>query len=130
MVSFESPKFKFQVRILASPPMRIFKTKKLKFFLTLPIALISLNTYLGSVLGYLTFRFFTGKIPSLAFNIGDYRLHLHHWLLSLAILLSAWHYNFLPFPQFSFGFLSGAIFEGIYCYRDWYRIIFKHKKNG
>jgi len=103
------------------------KILKSKFFLSLPIALLSLEIYLGSLVGYFSFKFFTGKIPSLAFNIGNYRLHLHHWLYGLAIMLSGLYYNFLPFPQLSYGVLGGMIFHGIYSYRDWHRIIVKQK---
>jgi len=105
--------------------MKFFKFKKSKFLLGLPLALFSLEIYLGSLLGYFSFKFFTGKTPSLAFNVGNYRLHLHHWLYGLAILIPALHYNFLPFPQLSYGFLGGAIFQGIYCYSDWHKILIK-----
>ena len=26
-------------------------------------------------------------------------------------------------PEVSYGFLSAVVFQGIYCYKDWYRII-------
>jgi len=108
--------------------MRIFKFKKPKFLLGLPIALFSLEIYLGTLLGYFSFKFFTGKVPSLVFNIGNYRLHFHHWLYSLVILIPALYYNFLPFPQFSYGFLGGAIFQGIYCYQDWHKVLTRKKE--
>jgi len=108
--------------------MRIFKFKKPKFLLGLPIALFSLEIYLGTLLGYFSFKFFTGKVPSLAFNVGNYRLHFHHWLYSLVILIPALYYNFLPFPQFSYGFLGGAIFQGIYCYQDWHKVLIRKKE--
>lgn len=104
------------------------KIPKPKILLSLPLALLSLEAYLGTILGYFSFKFFSGKFPSLVFNIGNYRLHFHHWLYSLAILIPALHYNFLPFPQFSFGFLLGAAFQGIYCYRDWYKILIRKKE--
>lgn len=103
------------------------KILKSKIFLSFPLALLSLEIYLGSLLGFFSFKLFTGKIPSLAFNVGSYRLHFHHWLYGSAILIPALYYNFLPFPQFSLGFLGGVIFQGIYCYRDWYRVIVKQK---
>lgn len=98
---------------------------KPKFFLTVPLAFLSLEMYLGSLLGYFSFKFFTGKIPSLVFNIKKWRIHIHHWLYGLIILISALRFDFLPFPQFSFGFLTGMIFQGIYCYQDWYRVLMK-----
>ena len=103
------------------------KLVKPKFFLGLPLALFSLEIYLGAVLGYFSTKFFTGKIPSLAFNIGKWKFHFHHWLYGLAILISALYFNFLPFPQLAFGFLGGMIFQGIYCHSDWYKILMKRK---
>jgi len=109
--------------------LHFFKPKlvKPKFFLGIPLALLSLEIYLGVILGYFLTKFFTGKIPSLAFNIGNWRLHFHHWLYGLGILISAIWYQFLPFPQFSFGFLGGLVFQGISCYPDWYKILTKQR---
>jgi len=104
------------------------KLVKPKFFLGIPLALFSLEIYFGAIFGYFLTKFFTGKIPSLAFNIGKWRLHFHHWLCGLGILISALHFNFLPLPQFSFGFLGGVVFQGISCYPDWHKILSKQKR--
>jgi hypothetical protein len=115
--------------------MKKIKLIKPKFFLGIPLALFSLEIYFGALFGYLIAKSLSGKQPgqpgkikSLAFNIGKYKLHLHHWLLGLGILISAIWYQFLPFPQFSFGFLGGVVFQGIFSYPDWHRILIK--KNG
>ncbi len=114
--------------------MRKINIKKSKVLLGLPLALVSLEIYFGTLLGYFITKFFSGKqtgspgkIKSLAFNIGDYRLHLHHWLLGLIVLIFAIWHQFLPFSHFSFGFLGGLIFQGIFCYSDWRRILTKEK---
>ncbi len=112
------------------------KIPKSKILLSLPLALFSLEIYLGALSGYFLSKHLSAKgigqknrwWKSIVFGIGNYRMHLHHWLYSLAILIPGLYYNFLPFPQLSLGFLGGAIFHGIYCYRDWYRIIIKQKK--
>jgi len=112
------------------------KIPKSKILLTLPLALFSLEIYLGALSGYFLSKYLSAKEvsqknrwwKSVVFGIGNYRLHLHHWLYGLAVLIPGLYYNFLPFPQLSCGFLGGAIFHGIYCYRDWYRIITKQKK--
>jgi hypothetical protein len=103
------------------------KLVKPKFFLTTPLALLSLELYSGALLGYFTAKFLSGRLRSLIFDIGNYRLHLHHWLYSLAILISAIWYQFLPFPQFSFGFLGGVVFQGISSYPDWHRVLVRRK---
>jgi len=105
------------------------KLVKPKFFLGVPLALFSLEIYFGVLSGYFAAKFLSGKIKSPAFNVGNYRLHLHHWVYGLTILISAIWYQFLPFPQFSFGFLGGVVFQGISSYPDWHRILFK-KKNS
>lgn len=110
------------------------KISKKKILLGVPIALISLELYFGVLFGYLLGRVLSGKeagqkgkIKSLVFNIGNQRLHLHHWLYGLGVLISAVWYSFLPFPQFSFGFLGGLIFQGISCYPDWRQVLTKQK---
>lgn len=115
--------------------MKRINLKKSKALLGLPLALVSLEIYFGTLFGYFITKFFSGKetgspgkIKSLIFNIGDYQLHLHHWLLGLMILIfTIWH-QFLPFSHFSFGFLGGIIFQGISCYSDWYKVLTKQKK--
>lgn len=114
--------------------MKKINLKKPKVLLGIPLAIFSLEIYFGTLFGYFITKFFSGKqtgcpgkIKSVAFNVGDYRLHLHHWLLGLMVLIfAAWH-QFLPFPHFSFGFLGGLIFQGIFCYSDWRRIFIKHR---
>ncbi len=85
------------------------------------------------VLGYFAGKFGGGEKPnqpgtvkSVIFNIGNYKLHLHHWLIGLGILTLAGWYNVLPLPYFSFGFLGGFIFQGIFSYDDWHRILIKN----
>ena len=108
-------------------PQPHMKISKPKFLLGIPVALISLELFLGVLLGYLLPRLFGRKIPSVLFNIGSWKLHFHHWFIGIGILISALYYNFLPFPQFSYGFLGGLIFQGITCYPDWHKIIIRKK---
>lgn len=106
--------------------------KKSKILLVIPVAFFLPEVYLGIVLGYFAGKFGGGKkfgqvgiVKSVIFNIGNYKLHLHHWLIGLGILTSAVWYSFLPFPQLSFGFLGGLAFQGIVCYSDWYKILIR-----
>ena len=65
-----------------------------------------------------------GKIPSLAFCLAKYKIHLHHWLISTVVMAAALFKGpwLLPSELF-YGLLSGMAFQGIYCYADWHRIV-------
>ncbi|MDI6591943.1 MAG: hypothetical protein QME61_03360 [Patescibacteria group bacterium] len=103
--------------------------------LTIALALISLQLALGLILGYFTARFLSGKqtgqqgiIKSILFQIGDYKIHLHHWLLSLGVLVFIFFFDFF-YSQFLCGFLGGWIIQGIFSYKDWKEIIIKNKND-
>lgn len=55
-----------------------------------------------------------------------YYLHLHHWLISsFAIILVIEKEVFSGLlQQIVIGVLSGIIWQGVYCYRDWYKIFY------
>jgi len=92
------------------------------------MAIFSLEVYFGMIVGYFTANFFSSKLKSITFNIGKYRLHLHHWLLFLGVLPLILIYKFSPLPiYFSSGFLGGLIFQGIFCYSDWHQILIEKK---
>lgn len=105
-----------------------------KFILSIPVALISLEIYLGIIFGYFLGKFFGGKydgyqrIKSILINIGQYRLHIHHWILSLIVGIVAATYNLFPFfPQFCFGFLGGLIIQEIYLDENWRKILLRKR---
>jgi hypothetical protein len=114
-------------------PNLIRKIKKNKKFLfSLPLAFISLEIYFGIIFGYFLGKFFAGKydgyqrIKSIFINIGNYKIHLHHWILSLMIGIFGGLYNLFPiFPQFWFGFLGGLIIQEIYLDENWRKILIK-----
>ena len=64
------------------------------------------------------------KIPSLAFCLAKYKIHLHHWLISTVVMAAALFKGpwLLPSELF-YGFLSGIALQGIYCYADWHRVV-------
>jgi hypothetical protein len=87
--------------------------------------------YLTWGIGFIISKFLGGKksgIPgrlgSLKFNLHKYEIHLHHWFLSsLAGAAGAVTGYFLLAPDLFYGFLGGVLFQGIYCYNDWHRIV-------
>jgi len=65
-----------------------------------------------------------GIVRSIIIPWRNYQLHLHHWFLALVIggVFVVRGFYILA-PEVSYGFLSAIIFQGIYCYGDWYRIV-------
>jgi uncharacterized membrane protein len=71
-----------------------------------------------------------GRVRSIRITLGMYRLHLHHWLICSAVIVIALvrsFYLFFP-PEMFLSFMSGVVFQGIYCYSDWRRII--HRRHS
>jgi len=65
-----------------------------------------------------------GKLRSFFVPLGKHKIHLHHWFISSWIIVITLFKStyFLP-PDLFYGFLGGLAFHGIYCYRDWYKIL-------
>jgi len=65
-----------------------------------------------------------GRVRSIIIPWRGYEFHLHHWLLaSLVGAISALNGFSLVSPGLFYGFLGGLIFQGLYCYTDWHRIV-------
>ncbi|OGR58919.1 MAG: hypothetical protein A2X36_08210 [Elusimicrobia bacterium GWA2_69_24] len=74
-----------------------------------------------------------GMLPSLILPAGNWQVHLHHWLWA-SILLAAlflvtdgtglWTPN-AALKTFLYGALAGIILQGIFCYSDWRRIVYR-----
>ncbi len=86
---------------------------------------------LGIVIGFLIFEIFSGRKQG---KIGSFILiletrkhfyHLHHWFISLIILiiLSAFSVK----NNFIDGFLIGAIIQGL-TYKDFYKFLIRKKE--
>jgi hypothetical protein len=65
-----------------------------------------------------------GIVRSIIIPWRSYEFHLHHWFLALVIggVFAVKSFYVLP-PEIFYGSLSAIIFQGIYCYKDWHRII-------
>jgi hypothetical protein len=69
-----------------------------------------------------------GKLRSVIIPWREYQFHLHHWLLaSLVGAISAINGFSLVSPGVFYGFLGGLVFQGLYCYTDWHRIVISKK---
>jgi hypothetical protein len=65
-----------------------------------------------------------GIVRSIIIPWRNYQLHLHHWFLALIVggVFAVKGFYILT-PEAFYGALSAIVFQGIYCYKDWYRII-------
>lgn len=65
-----------------------------------------------------------GRLRSFFIPLGKHKIHLHHWFISSGIIFFALLKGvFLISPEIFFGFLGGLVFQGIYYYTDWYKIL-------
>lgn len=93
--------------------------------------IISLQATLGMILGYFLAKKLAGKktgapgkMRSMKFLIGDYKLHFHHWLLGLGIIVFSFYLNVSFSSNLVFyGGLGGVVVHGVFDYNDWYRVI-------
>lgn len=102
--------------------------------------LILLST--GIILGYLSFiswaigflitKYLSGKavgkpgrLRSFFIPLGKYKIHLHHWLLSCIaiVIFTVFKGAYILPPSLFYGFFGAIVFQGIYCYSDWYKIL-------
>jgi len=112
---------------------RFLKKAIFPISLTLSGYFVSFLFCLGILAGYLSAKYcsgkrtgVTGRIKSLIISLGRWRLHLHHWFLSyLSVIFIFVSGIYSSLPHFFLGFLGGLTFQGIYCFRDWYKIVKK-----
>lgn len=65
-----------------------------------------------------------GIIRSIIIPWRSYRLHLHHWLLALIVgVVLGLTGNHILTPELFYGTVGAIVFQGIYCYEDWHRVI-------
>jgi len=65
-----------------------------------------------------------GRVKSILIPLGRYQLHVHHWLISTGVIgLSMTTNVCLGTPVIFYGALGGLVFQGVYCYSDWHKIL-------
>jgi len=65
-----------------------------------------------------------GKVKSIIIPWRRWEFHLHHWFICFLLAATSVVMGFfLITPELFYGFLSGLVFQGIFCYSDWHRII-------
>jgi len=87
--------------------------------------------YKSCILAFVITKYLSGRkdgkqgvVRSIIIPWRNYQLHVHHWVIALIIVgVFAVEGFYILAPEISYGILSAIIFQGIYCYEDWYRII-------
>ena len=65
-----------------------------------------------------------GIIRSILIPLGRHKIHVHHWLISAGLIsLSVTTNICLGTPAIFYGALGGLVFQGVYCYGDWHKIL-------
>lgn len=112
--------------------------KRKKFVLItllLPGILLGFLFYPACGIGFAVSKYCSGKrdgqcgrVRSVIISWRGFRLHLHHWMLSTVAGIAGAVAGFSLFsPALFYGFIGGLVFQGIYCYGDWHRIISRKK---
>jgi len=115
--------------------MKLKKFQNIKFKkISLPVVVGVISFYFsllfcfGVILGYVLTKYLSCKVKSIKFSLKSYQVHLHHWLcasFALVILFLSGLYQM--FSPFLLGTAAGVVFEGIYRYDDWHRVLIKKK---
>lgn len=93
------------------------------------ISIISFLFSVGLIIGYIVGRHFSKrilegktKLKPFIFSIKNWKIHLHHWFLSVLALFSVIISGyFVHFPEIFYGILGGLIFQDIYWGKKWYK---------
>lgn len=86
------------------------------------------------VVGYITSKFFchyfvnNGKVSCTFIDYGKWKIHLHHWIIGLAILTSVWVLDYFYLPTIFAGFMIGIIIQDIYDFNDWHLVVMKKEE--
>ena len=93
---------------------------------------ISILFAAGIIFGYLGTTIFhkkfieTGRIGLIIFNLGNWKIHLHHWILGGLIVFSIYLANLISvLPLIYLGGLGGLIFHDLYTDKEWYKVVYK-----
>ena len=120
--------------------LTIVVSMKKKLVASLPIVVAGITLgylfLLSLLFGFLAGKYLAGKsagergrLRSVVIPFRRWGLHLHHWLYSLGLigLSSITGMHFLT-PAITYGLLGGLLFQGIYCYNDWYVVLISRRR--
>ncbi len=84
------------------------------------------------MIGYVLSRLFcqlfvhNGKVNSIFIDYGKWKIHVHHWIMGLALLGIIWVIDYYYLPTLFAGVICGVIIQDIYDYNDWHQVIMKN----
>lgn len=111
--------------------LAFLQSKKLLISSLGALSFISFLATIGGVTGYFLARWggskkagMSGRIKSIKLKIGKYHFHFHHWLVGLSLLFLG-IFDVIPLLKEAIfqGVIIGVIFQGIFDYSDWYKVI-------
>jgi len=99
----------------------------------------SLVFAIGGILGYIGTDIYckkyvkTNRIKMIIFDVKDWEVHLHHWLVAGIVILCAQIFGFIEsIPVVFLGALGGLVFHDIYADKkfrkndkSWYHIVYR-----
>ena len=112
-------------------------TKKVKKFIFPGTAIIASSYFstiftIGGILGYFGTELFykryikTGKVKSVIFDWGNWKIHLHHWIMGGLTILAIYFIGILSsLPILFVGVLGGLIFHDLHTDKKWHKVIYK-----
>ena len=97
---------------------------------------IPFSFVIGLLSGYLATVFFhkklidTERLNPVIFNIGNWQVHLHHWIMGAIMLFAIYIMGFLPELSFFWiGSITGIIVHDLYTDDIWYKVIYKEEED-
>jgi Na+/glutamate symporter len=91
---------------------------------------------IGLVLGYLGSKIYckimgidehNGNDKKVFVDCGKWKIHFHHWILGVLVLLIVWIVDYFYLPRFFVGVVCGIIVHDIYDYNDWHKIFVRNE---
>lgn len=100
------------------------------------LSLLGILCYKSWFAGFVLTKYLSGRkdgkqgiVRSITVPWRNYRLNMHHWFICLIVGgICAVKGFYIVAPEVFYGFLSAVIFQGIYCYGDWYRIVMRSRR--
>ena len=105
--------------------------KYLPAFVFLASSYYSFLLAIGLALGYIGSKIFSkyllenGKVDCIYIDCGEYKIHLHHWILGALLLLLVWVIDYFYLPRFFVGVVAGIMAHDIYDFNDWHKVFIK-----
>ena len=114
------------------------KSSKIRKYL--PAVVLTAGIYysfywsLGLAIGYIGSKLFckylmgSGKVDSVCIDCGKWKLHIHHWIWGVLILIAAGVLDYFYLPRFFVGIICGIIIQDIYDFNEWHKVLVRNEE--